>query len=267
MILSRRVALNGVQLDSLDPRILIQGVQIGTAKRSVRTADRMMGVGQRITGDHWQTLETVVTWALDIRRKDMAARRTVWERVAEWASAGGWLTFSGTPGRQMYAELCEIETPGDWWEWNKDFKITFRAYNVPFWQGNMGSAILYPTLSSGVYTGSMWINPEGHVDTVLDISYENLSGSSMSNFLVAVEGGGRLNLSGVNLAAGETLTITHGTDGILRITATGDGQGNILRCLQTDSTDDLYLPVGAHLAGFSATRYGRATLNWRGRWL
>ena len=63
MILSRRVALGGFQLDEIHERIVIQSVNPGTTEENVQTVSRMGGVGPRVTGAHWEKLEAMVEYA------------------------------------------------------------------------------------------------------------------------------------------------------------------------------------------------------------
>ena len=80
-------------------------------------------------------------------------------------------------------------------------------------------------------------------------------------------GGGTLILNNLGLGGGDQLTVSHGTDGVLRIRSTNKDGGAIMRCLNIDSSDDLYLPPGARNIGFTAERYGTVVFSWRGRWL
>ena len=263
MILSRRVQLHGVQLDELDTSIVIRSVEPGTPKKNTSAASRMNGVGQRITSDHWESLETVVTWAMDIPKTDMSARRAVFEKVANWANSGGWLQLSNMPGRQMYVDRAVLDGPGDYWDWTRDYKITFKAYNVPFWQGDLTSVTL-----AGL-TGNATVDPGGHEKTVMDATFTNLSGANISylNIAANVTGGGQILLQNIALPANGQIILSHGTDGVMRIQGTGTTEQNLLKHLKTDSTDDLYLPVGACSIGYTAERYGRMVFSWRGRWL
>lgn len=270
MILSKRVQLHGVQLDEIDYRIVIRSVEPGTPKKNTSAVNRMMGVGQRITGDHWESLETVVTWAVDIPKEQMSDRRTVFAAVAAWANAGGWLAISEMPNRYMYVDRVVIDSPGDYWDWTKDYKITFKAYNVPFWQGDLNTVQLYGA------TNTWTVTTEGHEKSIVDATYSNLSGAVVNNILFKVDqvdswGNvyriSTIKLTDVGLGGSDVLTVSHGTDGILRITATGKDGGYLMKCLDISSTDDLYLPVGSYRLGFEADRYGETRFTWRGRWL
>ena len=81
MILSKRVALGGVQLDELHDAIVIRSIDPGVPKESISAVSRMGGWGQRMTGQHWDTLEVSVTYAIDIPKREMILRRQVFEAV------------------------------------------------------------------------------------------------------------------------------------------------------------------------------------------
>ena len=69
MILSRRVALGGVQLDEIHERIVIRSVDTSVPHEDVQAVNRMGGWGQRMTGNHWETLEVTVNAASTCRRR------------------------------------------------------------------------------------------------------------------------------------------------------------------------------------------------------
>ena len=50
MLLKRRVALDGVQLDELDERIIISGIDEAAGKDTISAVGSSAGMGQRITG-------------------------------------------------------------------------------------------------------------------------------------------------------------------------------------------------------------------------
>ena len=65
MILSKRVALDGVQLDSVDSRILIQRVETAAGKETIDAASLWGGSGSRVTGIHRDSLDVVVSFSIN----------------------------------------------------------------------------------------------------------------------------------------------------------------------------------------------------------
>lgn len=258
MRLSRRVALGGAQLDEVHEAVVIRGVDTGSAKESVQAVSRMGGSGQRVTTRHFETLDVVVTLAIDLPKRELSARREAWEAVCAWALAGGWLEVNYLQDRRMWVDLVILPGGGDLWKWTEDFQITFRAYAVPFWQDAEPQSV-------GVRGVSSWsgaIGNPGHYESVADATFRNTSGQAMTSFSITV-GGNTLSLSGFSLASGADLIISHGTDGLLRITA---GGVSIYDKRSADSADDLYVAPGTAAISMTAGRAGTLTVSIYGRY-
>lgn len=258
MILSRRVALGGVQLDELDDMIVIRGADPGMARENVTAVNRMGGWGQRVTTAHWETLEASVTFAIDIPKREMERRKAVWDKVTAWAKAGKWLTFNWIPGRRLYVDKVVWPSAGDMWNWTDEYTITFRAYNIPFWQDDTAAQV---TAEMFTGTGNRTITVGGNVRTVMDVSFRNRSGATVTRFSVSTPAAS-IELSGISLGGSETLKIFHGTDGFLRITA---GSRDIYGSYR--GSDDLFADPGDVRVTVSVPRAGDLTISAVGRWI
>ena len=258
MILSRRIALGGVQLDTLHERIVIRSIDTGTLKESVNAVNRMGGFGQRVTGQHIETMDVVVKFAIDVPMTNMALRRSVWEDVIAWALRCGWLTVNFMPDRRIYVDKAILPGSGDLREWTEDFTITFRAYNVPFWQDVNPNAVAERGVSS--WAGTLGV--PGHLRTVADVTFKNTSGSAMTSFSITC-GGSTLSLADISLANNADLVISHGTDGLLRITAGGT---SVYNKLTAASADDLYMNPGTAAISMTAGKAGNVTVSCYGRY-
>ena len=256
MILSKRVALGGVQLDELYEQIVIRRIDPGVPYEEVDAVNRMGGVGQRVTGQHWETLEVNITYAIDVPKREMALRRQIFDAVNAWAMRKGWLTVNWLPGRRFYVDKVVLPGSGDMWQWTAEYTITFRAYNVPFWQDELPAQAASGTVSSG----RVWVPVSGNMRTVMDASFRNMSGMVINNLWIQA-GGNRITLSDLGLGGSSTLQISHGTDGILRITAGGASVYN-----KYTGADDLYVNPGNVAVDFSADRAGILTAQAYGRW-
>lgn len=258
MILSRRVSFCGEQLDELDESIVIRHADPGVPNESVQTVERMGGWGSRVTGQHWNQLEASVTFAINIKKTEMARRREVYDRVIAWANRKGWLEFSAIEDRRLYVEKTVIPGGGDMREWLNEYTITFRAYSVPFWE-----SITPASVTQNVTSGSVLLDVGGTAPGVLDVSFRNISGMTINNFSVSAAGK-TLTLNGVNIAASETLNITHPREsgGLLRIYS---GNRNVYS-LRTGA-DDLTVDPGRVTVNVSATRAGQLTVTNNARWL
>ena len=257
MILSKRAALNGVQLDELYPEIVIRSIDPGVPHETVSAVSRGRGFGQRVTGQHWDTLEVSVTYAIDLPKKEMALRRQIFDAVNTWALQKGWLTVNWLEGRRFWVDKVVVPGSGDLWNWTNDFTIIFRAYGVPFWQDEIPAQ----AVSSVTGNGSVALQVSGNVKSVLDISFQNRSGMTINNFQVQAAGN-RIMLTSLGLGGSAVLKISHGTDGLLRITAGGT---NVYS--KYSGADDLYVDPGPVTVSFAADRAGVLTASCCGRWV
>lgn len=258
MILSKRVALGGVQLDEVNSKIIIRGINTGVPHEDLQAVNRMGGWGQRITMQHWNSLDVAVTFAIDVPKRELQLRRTIWEDVVTWALRAGWLTVNYMPERRLYVDKVILPGSGDLWAWRDDFTITFRAYSVPFWQDETAVEVRKNRISSG----SVQIDIGGTAPGVLDLTFENASGATNTNVKFTVDGKA-LELRGVNLAASETLQVYHTNDGFLRARA---GSRNVYSLLR--GADDAYVQPGTTVTvEVSATRAGNLVVQNFARWL
>ena len=71
MQLKHRVALDGIELDSIDDRIMIQKVETADGKESVSTVDLFgVGSGSRVTSIHRSTLDVTVKFTIRLRKTE-----------------------------------------------------------------------------------------------------------------------------------------------------------------------------------------------------
>ena len=257
MILTKRVALGGRQLDEIDDAIVIRSIDPGTTKESVSAVSRMGGSGQRVTGEHFDTLEASVTFAIDAPKKMLSRRREIFDQVISWALQKGWLTTNEMPDRRMYVDKVAVPNSGDLWNWTEEYTIAFRAYNVPFWQAEL------PATASGnvAASGTVTVPVAGNVQSVLDVTFQNRSGMTINNFWVQANGN-RITLANLALGGSETLTISHGTDGLLRIR-----KGSVSVYDKYTGADDLFVNPGNVPVSFQADRAGMLTVQSCGRWV
>ena len=256
MILSRRIALGGQQLDELEDRIVIRSINPGVPNEKLEDTPRMGGAGTRLTSEHWNTLDVTVTFAIDVPKTELQTRREIFDLVKAWALKKGWLTISYMPGKRMYVDKVIVPGGGDMWQWTNEYTITFRAYNVPFWTDEV------PTSSTFEGTnGSAEILVNGNVQTVLDVTISNTSGQNIQDVSITVSGK-KMTFTGVNLSANQQLVISHGTDGLLRAKV-----GSTSVYSKITGADDLYAEPGNVSVTVKATRAVSAKISAYGRYV
>ena len=262
MELAHRAALNGAQLDEIDPRIIIKGIEGGAGKETVTSVNTGKGDGTRITGKRRDTVDVQVRFSMNIRRENITERGAVLEAVNAWAMRGGWLTVNYKPNRRLWVD--EIVTPGegDLWKRLSEYTITFRAHAVPYWQEENASSA-----SSGSGTsGSGAIQVAGSAETVMDAELRNLSGATINTVSIQI-GGHTMTFENLGMGNGESLVIDHvisSGKNVIRIRV----GGRSAMALRTEgSADEFEVTPGACGFSFSAQRACRLTVSCRGRFV
>lgn len=256
MILSRRASLDGVMLDELHEEIIIKSIDPGIGKQTISAVDRAGLYGQRITDEHWSTIDATVTFGINTYKRKMELRNEIFDDAIAWALSGNWLVFNTMPGKRLRVDKVVLPSRGDLWDINAEYTITFRAYHVPYWQQATPTTVK----KNNITNGSVSIEVGGTAPSVLDIAFRNISGKEITNFSVKA-GNKTLTLNGVKLGAAETLKISHGTDGLLKITA---GSRNVYSIYTGDN--DLLVKPGVNTVTVNATRAGELTVTNYGRY-
>ena len=258
MILSRRIALNGQYLDELHERIVIRSISFGEISNTISTTSRMGGFGQRITGDHADTMDVVLSFAINVRNDDMITRRQIYEDACKWAQQCGWMTVNFLPDRRLWVDRALIQGAGDMRDWSGEYSITFRAYSVPFWQDVLPVSVTKTSYSSGSFT----LPVPGQFQTVAEVEFKNTSGSAVTSFSITA-GGSTIALTGISIANNATLKIYHENNGILRIK---NGSTSVYDKRTAASADDLYVNPGNVTVTLSAGGAGTVKVSVCGRY-
>ena len=260
MQLAHRVALNDAQLDDIDSRIVISGIQEAAGKEQIQAAGFGARDGQRITQRRRDTLDVVVKFKIDLYKRQMAAREEILEAVNAWAMAGGWLTVNYKPDRRLRVKCVQPATVGDPWAWTGEYSITFRAYGVPYWQDvNAGSVTFRGN------AGTLTVN--GTAKTAAECEFGNTSGGTI-NAVTITCGASKMIFGSLGLQSGEVLVIDHNTEGLLRIRIRGvTGPYRSAMAARTAGSDDeLWVNPGAVACSYSPSWTAWCVVRACGRW-
>lgn len=265
MRLAHRVSLNGQELDELDNRIIIKGIEEAAGKETISAVSYGGRDGQRITNHRRDTLEVTVKFGLNIRRDALQERSNVFETVNKWASKGGWLKVNYKAGRRIYVICAQAPGAGDQWKRTNEYSITFRAYGVPYWQQEAESALRLQNISS---LTNRAIGVDGSADTVMNVEFKNTSGSTANTFSITVSGK-TFAFTDLGLANGETLVIDHTEEGILRIRikSTGGSYRSAYNKRTAESADELLISPGTVYVSMTSQRAGTLTVSHAGRYI
>lgn len=264
MQLMRRVQLGDQQLDELDSRIIITGVEEDAARLNYSAVSRFGAPGQRVTSMHRDTLDVTVKFALRIKKNDLVARSELFEKVAGWAMGGGWLRLNYRPNRRLRVVCVTLPAAGDQVAWDTEYEITFRAYGVPYWQQSTPTTL---TVNSAKALNRVMEIP-GTADSVMNVEFQNISGMEISTLTVGTDGGS-FGFKSLGLKADEALVIDHTAEGLLRIRirAASGGYRSALEKRTEESADDLVVRPGTATVKLTAQRAGKVTLSCYGRYV
>lgn len=264
MQLKHRVALDGVQLDEIDSRILIQKIETGDGKENINIVSLGGESGARVTSIHRDSLDVTVKFAIRLRKTEMAERESVLEKANAWAYYGGWLTTNYKSNRRIRVFRAQAAGAGDPWDWTKVYAIVFRACGVPYWQEEAPQAIVRTNTRSE----NMVIGVNGSQRTVVDAIFQNTSGGTIDEFEIGT-GLSWMGFEDLGLGSGESLVIDHHDDGkrnLLRIRILGgSGYRSALGARTEDSSHDLEIGPGSNRVQMSAEGNGRITISACGR--
>lgn len=262
MQLSRRVSLNDVQLDEIDSRIIVAGIEEEAPRLNFSAVSRFGAAGQRVTSRHRDTLDVTVKFAIRVTRRNLEARSELFEKVAGWAAGGGWLKVNYKPNRRLRVVCTALPAAGDQADWDTEYEITFRAYGVPYWRQATPATLTVASTKSM----SRVMEIAGTTDSVLEVSFTNISGMEI-NTLSVETAKSRFDFKSLGLKADETLSIDHTAEGLLRIrikSAAGVWRSALAK-RTTDSADELVVSPGMATIGLTAQRAGKVTLSCYGR--
>lgn len=263
MILSRRAALDGAQLDEIDSRILIQGIEIQAGKDSISTASPGGADGLRVTGEKRDSLDILIRFSINEKSYHPADREEVFEKAMSWAAAGGELTVNYKPGRVIRVIPVQFPGEGDIRNRENQYNITFRAMGIPYWQEETPTQITRQ--GSSRWNGT--ITCGGNRETWMEFSFQNTSGNTINAMTISTESS-QMTFNGLGLANRETLILDHDDNGkrCLQRIRIRDIAGRYRSAMaRREGADELKLEPGQNAVAMRADRAGTLILTAAGR--
>lgn len=257
MQLAHRVALNGVQLDELDDRIIIKGIEEAAGRETISAVSLSSGWGQRVTNHHRDNVEVTVKYAINIRRDDLQGRSDLFEIINKWAANGGYLTVNYKANRRLYVVCAQLPGAGDQWERTTVYSIIFRAYSIPYWEEETPRVA---GTGTGI-SGNCNLEVVGSAETVADITLKNMSGMDI-NSVTLNAGGSVMAFEGLGLGNGESLTVSHMENGLVRIMI---GSRSVMAKRTVNSANDMIVMPGVRRFSFTSERACMMSVSVRGR--
>ena len=239
-------ALDGVELSSIAPEIIVTDITHNAPVREVRASDIAGRNGKLYT--RTVTSSASVTVSFEIHTPDVRRRAAIMEDVQHWAMPGGVLTVGDRPDRRLRV-LCEsLPSVGSVLKWTGTSAIGFVAYAVPFWEDELPRRVTI----SGNGSQSLFV-PGFAAPAGVEATVKN-TGSGAITSVKLTAGGTFMQFSGLTLASGQTLTVAHDERGLLTARIGGT---SVLARRTAASSDELELEPGT-TASLSASTNGTA---------
>lgn len=250
--------LNKKSLSAIDPAVYILDIAYGAPRFAMTASDIPGRNGQRVTDRHAQSTSVVITF--EIHEQDVARRQDICRRVQVWAMQGGMLTTNDRRGQRLSVICDDPPTIDSALKWTKALKMTFGAYEQPFWEDEHPRAV---TLSGASASASLYVPGFGAMARV-EAEVRNTS-SRVINALTLKAGGTTFHFAGLGLSAGETLKIGYDENGLLTIRA---GDASKMSCRTAASDDDMMIRTGAaETVSIQADASASVTFKTRGLYL
>lgn len=235
MMTRYRAALDGHELDAIDPDIYI--IDIAYHAPDMETVTAELGAGDGIAVLSRRTQSSRVTVSFAVREQDTMRRQDVVRRVQTWAMRGGMLTTSDRPGTRLNV-ICERPpSVSSALKWTETMQAAFAAYEKPFWEDAYPRTVTI----SGANGGARLYMPGVGAMTHAEAEVRNTSDRRVDAVTVQA-GASRIELRGLELESGQTLTIDHDEKGRIRIRA---GEKSKMACRTAESDDELLMETGA----------------------
>lgn len=255
--MSRRMKVwcNGISLTDAVPSAIIRGVQEDDPEVDLMTGERPGQPGQRVL--YAKRTQLTVRVEIVLREVfDLAKRAQALQAVCAWAQDGT-LELSNRPDQQLECIVTQRPALGADRDYTQLLSIEFAAIDCPYWLSRVEDSV------SGTGTsGTLSLNASGSVDTPLMFDVTP-SGGSLTSFSVTANGE-TINLTGLNVAAGEKLKLYYDSNALQWITADG---ASVLSSRSADSADDIWITPGVPTdVAYTANVSSAVTVKTRGRW-
>lgn len=206
-----------------------------------------------------------VTLTFELHEPDPARRKHLCRALARWAAPGGWLTLGDRPGQRLRVICDAPPVIGSTLGWTQPVTLRLTAYDAPWWESATPAAVWTDAAAA---SGRLDLRYPGDRPAPLEAALTSVAGGVIGSVALTC-GGQTIRLSGLGMAPGESLLLTHDERGIARLLIRGaDGDRSALPLRDAASADEIWLaPGAANAITFTADGPVTARFTVRGRWM
>lgn len=253
------VALNGIELHSIDGAIVLQEVNEAAPSWNITAGNRAGHSGQHVNSFEKRYRDVTVSFAI-AEKSDLIRRADIIQRVCAWAAEGGDLTVSYRDRQKLRVICATLPAVNTISKWAEAYSVTFRAYAVPYWVSMDPESATVSATTSG--SAAMRIKETGGGKLCFEAT--NGSGSTV-NAAKVIANGKNIEFTSLGLADGEKLIGDYDENDIQRLRIlNGTTYRSVLDKRVGD--DDVLLQYGANTVYVTSG----AALSWNlytyGRW-
>ena len=259
MILSRRISLDDVQLDSLDERIIISGFEEDPVDETFRTVDRYP-CGSRITNQHISKKKITLKFLIRVKKGSFSARNEILEKITKWARYGHVMKSNTRPNRQIRVKCTKVQKISDPRNWTSEYQMTFEAMEKPYWEDTSTTSQTLAQDDEGTGT----ITVPGNADTLAEATIQNKSGDTIGTLELTINGY-TMSFENLGLANNGYLTIDHTIVNEKEVLRIRIGNASKMACMSGD--DEFILAPGENAISYSAEGDVIVTVSAKGRYV
>lgn len=259
MILSRRISLDDVQLDSLDDRIIISGFEEDPVDETFRTVDRYP-CGSRITNQHISKKKITLKFLIKVKKGSFSARNEILEKITKWARYGHVMKSTTRPNRQIRVKCTQVQKISDPRNWTSEYQMTFEAMEKPYWEDTTATT---KTLTQDD-EGSDTITVPGSADTLAEATIQNKSGDTIGTLELTINGY-TMSFADLGLTNNGYLTIDHTIVNEKEVLRIRIGNTSKMACMSGD--DEFILTPGENAISYSAEGDVIVSVSAKGRYV
>ena len=256
------VALNNVELHSIDPAIVVRSVQEASPTWNISTGTKAGGAGMFVNGLDKQYREVSIKFAI-MERTDLNKRMRILQDVAGWAANGGDMTVSYRERQRLRVMCAQLPAIDSIRGWTDDFTILFRAYIVPFWESQDKEQVTVAATTNDY--GRLMVRETG--GGKLCAIGANNSGSSVTSIFIANSASYNGITMSCTIPTGSSIVFDYDENDLQRIRKlTGTTYTSVLQYRSADSDDAIILNHGANSIHVTSDKAMSWTLYTYGRW-
>ena len=251
------IYVDGIPLSAVDNDLVVSSINEGAVSMNPTASSLGRSWGQHLDLMEMRSKDITLTFVA-AKPRDLERRATLIDALIRWAAGEHKIKLSYKPDRYLLATCVTFPQIQDLYKWTNALTVTWRAYDVPFWQADQSSKV--STTVSASSSRSQFVSNVGTAETPLRVAYTPTE--SLHEIYIS-DGSNTIGINGLNISAGTALSID--VDSADRLVVTAGGT-SFLSNVTTDSADLLMVKPGGTTFSVYADAAGTCSMISKARW-